>query len=265
MNMGNTMKATWKIVKKFAEENAPTIVMAIGVGMMVGGTATAVAATTKAVPKVAEENARLTADGQRPMRKVEVVSTCWKLYVPSILLTVGGATCVVAANHMNLTRIAAVSAVAKLNEDKLKEYKAAAQARLGDKEAKQIQHDATGAKIAANPPAKGGASYPGYGKREMLCRDGLTGQYFWANRQSIEHAVNQVNAQLNNGERVTYGTFRELLGIEEPTGIDDLVGWETDINGIVKKPLEVDYSFFEADDGSPILNLDYEAADMLPF
>lgn len=256
MNVVSSMKTFAKVSEKFIKQNLPTIAMGVGVGLMVGGTATAIIATTKSVPIVQ----KLQSDGEATKKKI--CAECWKLYAPSFIMTAVGATCIVSANRMNLKRIAAVSAVASLNEQKLRDYKDAVKKTISKDKVSKIEHEAAEKQVYSAGPATG--RYPGKGPQ--LCQDCQTNQRVWSSRNDIERAVNEINSRCIDGDRQTLNDFFVEIGLPE-CNIGRTMGWEPDSDGRYN-PSNFSVSFdYVVDEitGEPILLFTYDVQEFLPF
>lgn len=254
MGIVNQLRNGLKVIEKFGKDNAPTILMGVGVLLMSAGTAAAVKATIDAVPMVENKNIDLEEQGQRPMRKIEVVGTCWKLYAPAAIMELVGAGCIITANHMNLQRIAVLTAAAKLNEDKIKELSAKAQKAITGKDPEETKRAETITMPAGYDPS----AEPGYGVPGLIhCRDCATGQLFWSTKAQIENAAAAVNRRLGMGEAVMLQDFLDSLGLTEETEAGANMGWTLDINGRANCLLDVDGHWTSDQNGNPIWCVDY--------
>ena len=257
MNIKTTISAAYKASEAFVRKNAPTLLMGAGVGLMAGGTVSAVVATTKAVPKIQDMNEACVAP-----RKLDVVKEVWKDYIPAVGMTVGGAACIIYANKMNLTRLAAAAAAAQLNKDKLTEYKNSVNKVLGKKEKEAVKQDVAEQRVAAAGPIVG--TY--LGKGPQLCQETQTNQRFWSSKAQIESAINEINRRVINGvDRQTLNDFLYELGLAECEAGKN-VGWEIGPNGVYDHPLEADFNYVvDEATGGPILCVDFDTETLCPF
>ena len=108
---------------KFVERQSPTILTGLAAAGVVTTAIMAVRATPKAMAILEEEKlSRAYAGKSEKLKATEVVSKCWKCYVPTACMTGLTIACAIGANSINLQRNAALSSLYSVSSAALKEY-----------------------------------------------------------------------------------------------------------------------------------------------
>lgn len=236
------LKNLWKVVSKFTDDNAPTILSVVAAFGVVTTTILAVDATIKARKVLEEEDDELT--------KSEVVAKTWKHYIPVAVSGVGTITCIFASNHINKQRLLALSAVCAMNADKLKEYRGKVKELMGEKTDQKVIDGVTRDKVAGMNSKD--MLIVGPRKGEFLCIDDLTGQAFWSDSGQIDKIIAEANKELLNNQWLSVNDFLWMFDGLRQSRLGDKSGWS-----IEKGYIEVKYTSCLTEDNVPCLYINY--------
>lgn len=222
-----------KVTERYIINNSPTLLSAIAVT----GTLTTAYLTGKATFKAAqiirEEEDRRELLEPAAVEVLPVLDTkekaklVWKCYIPpaiSVLTTVG---CIVGANAINSSRLAALAAAYTVSDKNFSEYKDKVKEVFGEKKANEVRSAVAQDTVDANPPTAGNV-FRGHGG-DTLCLDKWTGRYFTSDMQTIRAVENDLSKGLYHGTNAvaTLGDFYESLGLPIPQCADE-IGWNSD-------------------------------------
>lgn len=113
----------------FIKKRGPEILTGIGIAGMVTTTVLAVKATPKAMRLVKEKEDYY----EIKLTPKEIVATCWKCYIPSVVTCALSMSCLIGASSVNLKRNAALATAYKLSETALTEYQEKVVETIGEK------------------------------------------------------------------------------------------------------------------------------------
>lgn len=233
-----------KGARKYAVDNSPAILTAIGVaGVVTTAIFAAKGSALATVDIIHAESERTDA-----LTFKEKALLTWKSYIPA--LSIGAATiaCIVGANTVSTRRNAALISVYTLTETAFKEYKDKVVETIGENKETKVR-DA----IAQDRMDKSGLDNREIiitGKGEVLCYDGISGRYFECDMETIRKAQNDINHQVLNDSYASLNDFYHMIGIKDTSMGEDL-GWNTD------RLLEIVFNAVLTDDGRPCMGLDY--------
>ena len=207
MNLLPMLKTAYTSVKKFAVKNAPTILT----GISAGGTVTAVIFAVKATPKaeklIEKRKEELLVNRLPP---VEIIKTCWPVYIPTAGMTLMSIVCGISANSINLKRNAALAGLYATTEQTLKAYQQKVVDTIGEEAEKDIRE-----KLGKEQPEV---------KTETLVRPimpkGLfkfeDSELFYATLADIYRAENRLNRRIFCGQEmfVSYGEIMDECDAE---------------------------------------------------
>lgn len=229
MNVRNIIKVT----ERYVINNSPTLLTAFAV---TGTLATAYLtgkATFKAAAIIKEEEDRRELLEPAAVEVLPVLDTkekaklVWKCYGPpavSVITTIG---CMVAANSISSSRMAALAAAYAISDKNFGEYKDKVKEVFGEKKAGEVQTAVAQDAVNANPPIAGNI-FRAHGG-DTLCMDKWTGRYFTSDMQTIRAVENDLGKGLYHGNSAvaTLGDFYEALGLPVPQCADE-IGWNSD-------------------------------------
>lgn len=239
-------------LKYLANENAPTILTALGVVGTIGTTVLTGRATFKAAKLISEEQlvrddlAEKDDKSSVELSKTEKTKIVWRIYLPPVASGVLTIACIITANKISSKRIAALTFAAGVSERAFTEYKEKVVEKLGSKQDQKIRDDIAQDRVTANPPSN--TLIIGGGK--VLCFDQLTGRYFESTMEDIKRAENKVNYELVNYMSCSLSSFYDEIGLA-PTTYTDSVGWNTN------NRMEVQFSTVLSDNNQPCLAIDF--------
>lgn len=184
--------------------------------------------------------------------KVEAAKVAVKelapVYLPVVAAGVGTAALFLGANHIQLTRIAAMDAVYTLSQETLHKYKDKIAGLFGKKKLEEIQDEIQQDTLRDRNPEEELVHQTGNG--DYLCYDVPSGRYFRSNIEEVRKAEVQLTKDLMYGP-VSLNRFYDLLDLPGiPLG--DMVGF--DPNGDM---INVQFSTQISPTNEPAFVLDY--------
>lgn len=243
--------------RKAAADNTPTILTAIGVTGTIATAILAGKASFKAQQIIDEHTGPIwhpkDPDRELTMSPREKVEFTWKLYIPAATTGAITVACIVASNHVNTRRAAALASAYSVSQEAFREYKDKVFEKVGEKKEKVIRDEITQDRVNKNPP--GPLILVG---NNVLCLDTHSGRYFDCNMEDIRKAVNDINWQILNDNYASLTDFWEMLGLSR-TADSDEIGWNTDTK------FEVQYSAALSEDGKPVLAIDFRTIPVRSF
>lgn len=219
---------TVKFVEKYVIDNAPTILTAFGVTGALTTTYLTVKATFRASDKIREAETELglqELEQQTVLTNKDKAKLVWKEYIPPAVCLATTVTCIIAAQHINTKRMAALAAAYALTEKQHAAYRDKVKETLGLKKDNEVHAAVSQDAVNSTPvgiveQARGG---------DTLCFDLFTGRYFKSDMQTIRAAENDMNQALyRSGEpAITVADFYDRLGLSIPQCAEE-VGWNKD-------------------------------------
>lgn len=255
-----------KQVEKFASDNAPAILSAIGVV----GAASAVyltgKATFKAADIIAKEQERLNLTTPHVVhgevfgpQKVETktkVKLVWSQYLPAAGALTASIGCIVCAHRLSMGRAAALAAAYSLSEGRMTEYRAKVVEKFNPNKERQIRDEIAQDRVTNNPPKDSQVIIVGNGN--VLCYDLPTGRYFHSNMEKLRSVQNDINAAVNEIGHASLSDFYTALGLRD-TPFSTEIGWTT--SGL----LDLHFSAVLTDDNQPCISIEYKAEPLRGF
>lgn len=202
--------------RKFATDNAPTILTVVGAVGVAGTAYLTGKASFKAAQILGEESPHIT-----PKAKVKL---CWRLYIPAAGVGALTIAAIVGSNRIGTNRAAGLAAGVSLSQKAFKEYKEHVREKLGEKKEREVRDEIAQKEVNENPPSRDMLILaPG----KVLCKDSWTGRYFHSTMETIKKAQNDINYQALAGEFPSVTDFYHAIGSPElrPTGASETFGW----------------------------------------
>lgn len=230
-----------KRLGKFAVDNSPAILTAMGV---TGALATAYltgAATFKAAEILArEENAVVPEEGVKnaPFTFRDKIDLTWKLYVPAAGSAAMTVAAIVMANRIGTRRAAALATAYGLSERALEAYKKKVVDTVGPKKAQAITDEI--AKDAVLEMNDRQTKILITDRGDHRCLDLYNKRSFTSSIDAIKRAEIDINFTILNDGYASLSNWYDLLGLPHTSGSDDF-GWNTD------RKFELEYTY-EADE-----------------
>lgn len=219
--------------ERFLKKSSPTILTCIGAVGVVATAVLAAKATPKAIRLVHAES-RINHDGDpNAYTKKEAVMSCWKCYVPAVV--VGGSTivCIFGANALNRRQQAALASAYGLVNQAYQDYKRKVKENFGEEAHRDIMRQIAAEhsnNLAPYAPTLCGSSsleFEGADEEERLFYDAHGERYFHATFAQVLQAEYHLNRNYTLRGNACVNEFYELLGISTLPGGDE-VGWWVD-------------------------------------
>lgn len=247
MDISNLLKQA----ERYAIDNSPSILTAIGVA----GTVTTAYLTGKATVKAVDLVRDYEQDRQWPhgmnlsLDPQDAVKMVWKFYIPPVIS--GGLTvaAIIGANTVSSRRAAALATAFSLSEKAFDEYREKVADKVGEKKERSYRDEIAQDRVKNNPPNDNTVLITDSG--DVLCYDHFTGRYFKSNMEALRRAENDVNHLILNQGYASVSDLYEFLGLPV-TRYSDEVGWNTD------RMLSIVYSTVLSEDGRPCISIDFD-------
>lgn len=244
-----SFKNTLSSFKKTMVQNAPGILVGVGIVGMAGTTILAVKATPKAIILIEEKKKELKAES---LTTVETIKTTWKCYIPAAVTGVMSTACLIGASSVSARRNAALATAYNITKVALNDYKDAVVETIGEKKEQIVRDTASKKKIERDPVTSTEVVVTERGT--TLCYDAVFGRYFRSDIDTIKRAVNELNRNIVSSMYASLNEFYDEIGLP-PIEIGDKLGWNMDDGQI-----EVDFSSQLAADGTPCLVISFNVA-----
>lgn len=243
------------IIKAWFCKNQSALMLATGITGMVTTTVLAVRGHSKAkeimFPTYDDAEAGRTycdKKGICHIKKRYWVKKTWKCYAPAAITGSLSVACLCGSYRVNQRRNAALASSLALSEAAMTEYQKAVVDTIGEEAEKGIREKFHATQVAKTQPALSQENHEYLeGDRSVNCYEATTQQKFWASKEDIRRAVNDLNQERLMGfdDEVTLNDFYNAIGCKTTTA-GDVLGWNID------NPVNVDISAIEVD-GIPCL------------
>ncbi len=178
-----------------------------------------------------------------PEGKLETFKLCWRYYVlPAVVGGVSIAS-IFGSNRIQSGRIAAVTGLYALSETAFKSYKEEVIKKLGTRKEEEVRASVSERAISERPPNDRETIITGKG--EHLCREDLTGRYFYGSLEEVRRVKNDLNEELLIGDTITCNDYYNALGLSSVQHGDD-IGWRVE-RGL----LDFEFTTAKSPDGIP--------------
>lgn len=235
-----------KNLQKFAVQNSPTILTAIGAAGTISTAVLTARATFRAVRLIDEAEAQGGTAGDPKQRLKERTALVWREYVPPVVVGAVTLAAIIGANHIGSRRAAAFATAYKLSEKMAEEYRQKVVEKIGHEKEDLIRGDLAKDRIGRVP----GVETIVLGEGEVVFYDDWSGRAFKKTIDEVSHAVNQINYQINQSWCASLTDFYDLLGLPK-TRVSDDYGWNSD------ELLEPYYSSTLLEDGRPARSISF--------
>ena len=240
------MKLT-KACARFLRKHGGTI---LAVAASVGVVATAIEtgrATTKAkhLLEVDEALRKYNEDEQgiveEPPTKKDIVQTCWKAYVPAVILGGGTIACILGSNALNKKQIASLTAAYMALGKTYQEYRRMTVDRYGADVDKDILADVHTSKEDFVKMTS---------EEKLLCYDPLSKRYFHATEAELLTAFYEVNHDFSTNGYIALNDFYGYLNLDFVPELNGY-GWSVDDLADMWENYWIDFSYArqQTDDG----------------
>lgn len=240
------LRTTTRRLSKVVNKNSPTVLTALGVAGLVGTAISAAYATKPMLAAIeAEEQFRFEEESDpRPLTTEEKILIGYKFYIPTFLLGLTTAGCIIGANSIHTRRNAALASLLAVADTSLREYQSKVVETLGEKKAAKIEEELAQDRLDKNPPRQEIIFVTGRGN--YLCYEERSDRYFRSTREIIDRAVNAFNQKLIREGWLGINEFYSELGIGA-VELGDEFGWIAE-RGLLE--LKTWYKGAKLEDGS---------------
>lgn len=221
------MKLT-KTCARFLRKHGGTI---LAVAASVGVVATAIEtgrATTKAKHLLAVDEALRTYNEdeqgivEEPPTKMEIVQTCWKAYVPAVILGGGTIACILGSNALNKKQIASLTAAYMALGKTYQTYRAQVRQMVGDQQENTIFETTKSIEKTEKDRTVENAA-----TEKLLCYEPISKRYFHATEAELLTAFYEVNHDFATNGYIALNDFYGYLNLDFVPELDDR-GWSMD-------------------------------------
>ena len=244
--MNQKMTDFFKSTRMFITKHSPEILTGIGITGMITSTVLAVKATPKALKLIENKKKEINTDN---LNTIEIIKVAWKPYIPTVLVGLASATCIIGASATNYKRNAALASAYALSETTLLRYRDKVIDTIGERKEHQIKEKVAQDELNNNKINNSQIIITGQG--DTLCMDSYSGRYFKSNMEFIKRIVNELNRRLVYENYISLNEFYGELGLDNVKN-GELVGWNLN-SGLI----DPTFSTCLTDDGQPCLVLDF--------
>ena len=239
--LNNLIKEANK-VPVLADKNAPLLLMLAGIGGLAATVVSAVKATPLAIDKMDDEIAKRYENGEIEYEELpmsvnksdmefrfnelgpkQIVKSCWKCYVPTVILGALSISSFVGSYKINTARLTAMTAMYEFTVNAYDRYRrnvakvspkadVKATKAVRDEQVKDIQE----------------SKFDGLPEGKEVCIDLFTGNVFYSTREDVLVAVNKIKDKFLAGEMfISLNEFYDEVDADH-VGVGDDVGWSPD-------------------------------------
>lgn len=241
----------------------PTVLSVVGVIGLAATTIMAVKSTPKAMTLI--ESAKT--EKNNDLTRIETVKTVWKLYIPTAVIGLSTASCVIGANVLNKRQQASIASAYALVSNAYFEYKSKVKELYGKETHEKIIASIAAEKSHAKPIYAGSFianSCLDFGEEEeeMLFYDAYSSRYFTSTMSRVLQAEYHLNRNYAIAGGVSINDFYDFLGIDQIDGCDS-VGWSCGDSEILW--IDFDHKKAALDDGleAHIIEMIFEPDELL--
>lgn len=183
-----------------------------------------------------------------PQKAKVVVKTLWPVFAIGLL---SGLTIIYGgySEHKNVIRTTAALA---RSEKSLRDYQESVLAEVGEETARNVRQRMA-EKRREDCPFDGQPIFYNSNSDKQLFFDNASGRYFYQDMNTVDAAINEVNARLLDSDFVSWNDWFDELDIPH-IDLGDKLGWDYHFDGklVVHKYAKI------TDDGKSCIVLDYE-------
>lgn len=233
-----------------AKRNSPALLTACSVVAMGSACVLSGVGTVKAMEKAKE----MERETDHVPSKMDYVKTCWKCYIPAVVMGTVSAACAIGAQKINSSRAAALAAAYTITDTALKEFKEKAVEVVGEKKVEQIEDKVAEKQIEKTPFSRVNESLIPVIGGTTLCFDSISARYFYSDHDYILKRLNDFNFQLMAEDYLSINEWYMVLGLEgmgEPVG--SKLCWKAEDG-----QLKIRFTSKLSDTGKPCLVINYQ-------
>ena len=246
-----------KVSQQLLSDNSPAILTGIGVAGTITTSLLMGRAALRANDMITKERLALFMNDPKnehehisdyDLTTREKVELTWIEFVPpaaSMMLTIAA---IVGANRIGTRRTAAIAAAYSVAEKARVEYAEKVVEHIGKNKERKIRDEVQQDRMQRDSVGRQEVFATGGG--QDLCYEKFTGRYFYSSMETIKHAMNKVNHEINSGVYASLSDFYDYLGLDH-TGVSDELGWNGD------KLMDIMFTTTTADDNRPCIAFEY--------
>lgn len=241
------MKTNIKLFKVIKNNRSAILV---GVGL-IGGTLAAIKAvkdTPKALELIEMKKEELQVD-KLPVKIL--ISTCWKVYTPSVLMGILSGSCIVYGQYYTNKELVGMTALYGATASNLQRYKDAVNTVATPEVTKAVKEKVAESAIKETKNSKQIKQIEPIGEGDFWCVDSLTGQCFKSTIDDIKNAEISINDRRISQGYVSLTDLMYEFGTNNGILSDD-VGWR-----VMDGKIKLDYTSAIVIDGKPHLYIEY--------
>ncbi len=231
------------------KKHSPEILTGVGIAGMLTTTVLAVKATPEAMRRIEKKKRD---EDHKTLTAVQTVQASWKCYIPAAVTGVMSTACLIGASTLNGRRNAALATAYSLSETALHEYRDKVVETIGEKKEEAIRESIDKDRVERNPPSQEILMAEGCGK--ALCYDATFGRYFYSDVETLRHAANKLNRQMNVMSEPYVSLNEFYMEINLPTvDAGDALGWN-----MYRGAIELEFSSQLANGSTPCLVMSFK-------
>lgn len=231
------------------KKHSPEILTGVGIAGMLTTTVLAVKATPEAMRRIDKKK---TEGRHKKLTVVQTINAAWKCYIPAAITGVTSTACLIGASTLNGRRNAALATAYSLSETALREYKDKVVETLGEKKEEAIRESIDKERIERDPPSQSILMAEGGGK--TLCYDATFGRYFYSDIETLRHAANKLNRQMNVTSEPYISLNEFYMEVNLPiVDAGDQLGWN-----MYRGAIELEFSSQLANGNTPCLVMSFK-------
>lgn len=214
------------------KRGSPTILSFVAAGGVIGTSILTAKATSEAIDI-------LNSDDKEEHSKLEIVKSCWKCYIPTVLVGASTIACIFGANVLNKKQQAAMASAYMLLENSYKEYREKTKELLkgSDVEVKKNvvkdKYDESDISVS--------------GELGLYCEYNY-GEFFERRQEEVLQAEYQFNLKFISQGYACLNDFYELLGLEK-TEAGEVLGWSFGEGCYGCSWIDFTHEYLELEDG----------------
>lgn len=248
-----------KGASKIAKRNAPTILTVAGVGGFISTVFMAIKATPKAMAEMDRVEKELPDDVSKTKKIFEKSKAVLPIYLPTIIMGGSSIACVIGANNISTSRLAAATTAYELSEKAFNEYKTAVVEKIGEKKENEVRDEIAKKHVAESVYDEDETLQPVTGTQ--LFMDSLSGQYFRSTKDDIYRALLDFQRWLMLEDFATVNEWYSHIPTDDlkQIRIGDKIGFNS------TQGLDIYWSVQMAPNGEPVTVLEYRTQPTYDF
>lgn len=223
-------------MRKFVKKNS-SLLLAMGAGIGVLSTAYLSA-------RAGYQTAHRLESEDPWMSNRERAKLVWRLYIPAAASAAATIVCITGVKHVDARKTLAAQTALAVSQRAYEGYREQVVEALGERKDQEFLAKSAERRVNQNSPS---TIIAGSGK--VLCCELYTGRYFESDMDTLNRALNELNAQLVRHDQATLDDFYYLIHLD-PTSNSGETGWTS------SRLVELEFSSI-LHDNRPVLVFEY--------